>query len=412
MTKTRVAVAVAAAVGSVAMGALSSNAFAQTSSVQIGGSLNMFYGRAIADNQGAGVYTSGKNHDNLSLSEPEMYIHGEEKVGGGNTVWFRCTSSFDLMGTSAQNTTGAGQLCGRNSALGFKGSFGNVFAGTWDTPQKLVGNQIRGWFGGTAALTGGFANALLGGAGSNTGNTGGTFWERRARSINYHSPSFGGMSVKAMYSAQNEATALTSATTQNIDPRTMGASLDWAQGPMYFGVGYERHENFNAGGVAAASLGAGNGRYNGGTDENWMLGARYQLGATRLSGLWTRSEYEVLNDAQVKKSGWAVFVDHQLAGPHSLKFQYFKAADTKTSGTTGAIANGTKIGSHTVDSRGQTGAKGWTAAYMYALSKRTEAGLVYGLIDNETNASYSKGVATATANATQKFYGLNVRHRF
>jgi len=380
-SKTRIAVAVAAA-----FGAVSTGAFAQNSSVQIGGSFNMFYSQSKPNGTPS---PSGKKHDNLSLSEPEMYIHGEEKLGGGMTAWFRCTSSFDLMGTSAANTTGAGQLCGRNSALGFKGSFGNVFAGTWDTPHKLVGGQVRGWFGGTASLTGGMANVLMNGAGSNTGNTGTSFWERRSRSISYHSPSFNGFNVKALVSAQNEATALTTAAQQALSPRTLGLSGEYAAGPLYIGLGYEQHKDFA---VAGAE------------DTAWMLGVRYQLGNTRLSALYSDTKFEPTATTELKKSGFALFVDHRLSGPHSVKAQYFKGGDSKGN----AVA---AVGAHAAPGA-DTGAKGWTLAYMYDFSKRTQAGFVYGLIDNDRNANYSKGVSTAVNGATQKVYGLNLRHRF
>lgn len=379
-SKSRIAVALAAAFGTMATGA----AFAQTSTVQIGGSLNMFYSKASA-----GFAGGAKNHDNLSLSEPEMYIHGEEKLGGGMTAWFRCTSSFDLMGTGAGTTSGNGQLCGRNSALGFKGSFGNVFAGTWDTPHKLVGNQVRGWFGGTASLTGGFANVLMNGSGSNTGNTGTSFWERRSRSINYHSPSFSGFNVKAMYSAQNEATGLS--TGSPLSPRTIGGSVEYAQGPMYFAIGYERHNDFGA--VATGS-----------EDDAWVFGARYQFGSTRLSGLYSRTEFDATATTTLKKNGYALFVDHQIAGPHSVKAQYFAAGDSKGNSLAA-------VGTHAAPGA-DTGAKGWTLAYMYDFSKRTQAGFVYGVIDNDRNSRYSKGVSASTTGAEQKVYGLNVRHRF
>lgn len=393
-SKTRIAVALAAAFGTMATGA-----FAQSSTVQIGGSLNMFYSKSDPGGVQPGV--QGKKHDNLSLSEPELFIAGEEKLGSG-TAWFRCTSSFDLMGTSAANTTGAGQLCGRNSALGFKGSFGNVFAGTWDTPLKLVGGETRGWFGGTASLTGGFATVLLGGAGSNTGNTGATFWERRARSISFHSANYGGFNVKALYSAANEATGLITATMQQTSPRTLGLSAEYAQGPMYFGIGYEKHDDFNP---AAATLGTGATQYMGRSDEAWLFAARYQLRDVRLSGLYTKTEHEVSNTANLKKDGFALFADWKVSGPHSVKAQYFKGGDSK--GTAGAAA----VGSHPAVGS-STGAKGWSLAYTHDLSKRTQVGFVYGLIDNDTNAAYGKGVSTATTGATQKVYGLNLRHRF
>jgi len=385
--KSRIALAIAAAFGTVAMGAS-----AQTSTVQIGGSLNMFY--QYSNPGGTQPNIGGKKHDNLSLSEPEMWIHGEEKIGS-MTAWFRCTSSFDLMGTSAGNTTGAGQFCGRNSALGFKGNFGNFFFGTWDTPMKIVGNETRGWWGGTASLTGGFANVLYGGAGSNTGNTGATFWERRARSINYHSPSFSGFSVKLSTSAKNEATTQTTATLQQLNPRTYGASADYKNGPLYVGLGWERHVDFNPAGspIGNAPLVA----YNGGNDSAWTLAASYRFAfGTRLSGLWSPVKYDILNGVDMKKKGWAIFVDHQLSGPHSIKGQYYKVGDVKIGGIEAP----------------STGAKGWSLAYMYQFSKRTEAGFVYGLIDNDQFANYTKGVSTAALGATQKNYGLNIRHRF
>jgi predicted porin len=392
--KSRIALAIAAAFGTAALG-VSSGAIAQTSSVQMGGSLNFFYQYS---NPGGGntppAVPQGKKHDNLSLSEPEMWIHGEEKIGA-MTAWFRCTSSFDLIGTSAANTTGAGQFCGRNSALGFKGNFGNVFAGTWDTPMKLVGGEARGWFGGTASLTGGFANALYNGSGSNTGNTGGTFWERRSRLISYHSPSFSGFTVKGAFSAQNEGTNLTTTTLGTLKPRMYGLSAEYTNGPLYLGLGYERHNDYNPAGSTVGFTPLT--QYAGGSDTAYTLAARYTFGfGTRLAALWSPTKFEILNGVDVKKKGWAIFVDHQLSGPHSIKGQYFRVGDIKTLGV----------------SLPDTGAKGWTLAYMYQFSKRTEAGFVYGVMDNEANANYTKGVSTAALGATQKNYGLNIRHRF
>lgn len=412
--KSRIALAIAAALGTVAMGAS-----AQTSTVQIGGSLNMFYSFHNPGHATAG----GAKHDNLSLSEPELWIHGEEKIGN-MTAWFRCTSTFDLMGTCATTGTtfsggsttgqgsstaaaGAGQWCGRNSALGFKGSWGNLFAGMWDTPGKIVGNEIRGWWGGTASLTGGFATVVYGGS-TNGANTGGNFWERRVRSINYHSPSFSGFSFKASTSASNEQTRQTTATLQNLNPRTWGLSADYNNGPLYLGISHERHIDFNPANQAyPANIGPGPvSTYNGGTDTNWTFGARYTFAfGTRLSALYSRSKYDTTNTTELKKNGYAIFIDHTLSGPHSIKAQYFKVGDSK--GTIGAPA----VSSHPAVGA-DTGAYGWSVAYMYNFSKRTEAGFVYGLINNDNNASYTKGISAAAPGATQKLYGLNVRHRF
>jgi len=69
------------------------------------------------------------------------------------------------------------------------------------------------------------------------------------------------------------------------------------------------------------------------------------------------------------------------------------------------------VGNHAAPGR-ETGAKGWAMAYMYAFSKRTEMGFVYGRLNNDVNATYTRGVSAANAGATQTNYGLNVRHKF
>lgn len=394
--KSRIALAIAAALGTAAMGAS-----AQTSTVQIGGGLNLFYqmhkpGAASS----AGVPNTGAKHDNLSLSEPELWVHGEEKLSADNTAWFRCTSSLDLMGVCALNAN-SGQWCGRNSGMGMKGSWGNAFVGMWDTPNKLLSGEARGWWGGTGSLTGGFANVLYNGSG-NINNTGTTFYERRARSINYHSPSFGGFSINASTSASNEQTSQSTVALQSLSPRTYGLAANYNNGPLWVGIGYEGHKDFNpAGKTVGNGLATG---YNGGTDTNWSYAARYTFGGTRLAALYSRSSYDVTNTTSLKKNGYAIFVDHQLSGPHSIKGQFYAGGDSKGN-STDAVGNHKAAGA-------ETGAKGWALAYMYAFSKRTEMGVVYGRLNNDDNATYTRGVSAANAGATQTNYGLNVRHKF
>ena len=395
--KSRIALAIAAALGTAAMGAS-----AQTSTVQIGGGLNLFYQNSNGGgNNSSGVPTQGAKHDNLSLSEPELWVHGEEKLSADNTAWFRCTSSLDLMGVCALSTTGAGQWCGRNSGMGMKGSWGNAFVGMWDTPTKIIAGEARGWWGGTGSLTGGFANVLYNGSG-NINNTGNTFYERRARSINYHSPSFGGFSVNTSTSASNEQTAQSTAALQALNPRTYGLGAQYNNGPLYVAMGYEGHKDFNP---AAQTVGTASSNYNGGTDKNLSYVVRYQLGDTRLAALYSNTKYQVTNTTDLTKKGYAIFLDHTLSGPHSIKAQYYNGGDSKGSDTTIAVGNHKAAGAG-------TGAHGFAAAYVYQFSKRTQMGFVYGILHNDTNSTYTRGVQSANTGATQTNYGLNVRHSF
>jgi len=429
--KSRIALAIAAALGTAAMGAS-----AQTSTVQIGGGLNMFYQIAKPGNAtAAGVNKGGVKHDNLSLSEPELWIHGEEKLSDDNTAWFRCTSSLDLMGICALNAN-SGQWCGRNSGLGMKGSWGNAFAGMWDTAQKSVATEVRGWWGGTASLTGGFASMVFNGNANNI-NTGSSFFDRRARSINYHSPSFGGLSFQASTSASNEQTSQSVAAQQTLNPRTWSLSGKYDNGPLYLGIGYEQHQDFNPASVSGfnAAIAAGAGvnavalttaqttantagnyiggggalGYNGGTDTNWVFGARYTFNTgTKLSGLYSRSKFDVTNTTELKKTGYAIFVDHKLSGPHSIKAQYYKVGESKGSALGGAI---TSVGNYST-ATSATGGNGWALGYMHEFSKRTEMGFVYGRISNDLNSTFSRGVTTPNAGESQSNYGLNLRHKF
>lgn len=412
--KSRIALAIAAAFGTVALG-VSSGATAQTSTVQIGGGINLKY--ALHRNTG-GLPSGSKNssNDNLSLQEPEMWIHGEEKIGGV-TAWFRCTSSFDVLGAGGgTQATPAGtaaapstaQFCGRNSAIGFKGGWGNIFFGNWDSPTKNVSGPVRGWFSSTDSLVGGFGNVILNTSSSNTTNVNATqasWTERRQRQIRYDSPSFSGFAVSGAYTAANESTGLSTAASQNLTPRFMALSATYANGPLYLGIAHERHMDHNPGAAGTVAIGTGAAQYSGGTDKNWMFGAGYTFGfGMKLSGLYNRSRYEVTNTTNLKKNGWALFMDYKVSGPHVLKAAYFVGGDSKGNSTLA-------VGAHQA-SGANTGAKGYNLGYMYEMSKRTSIGFMYSQIDNEAGAKYAKGIQGATLGQTQKVYGLHTRHAF
>src|SRR5882672_7534402 len=271
MNKTAIAVAVAGAL------AAPGYALAQSSTVQIGGSLHLIYGISDTTAPGGTAY----KHDNMHQSEPEIYVRGEEALGGGLAAWFQCASSFDVVGTTAQS--GSAGFCGRNSGIGFKGSWGNLFAGTWDTPHKLIFNQVRGWFSGTNVYGGG-ATLLFGGSQSNVGNgaylsAGGANvmgYRRQSRSLSYHSPSWSGFSFQGMMSAQNEGSVAPPATTAGpLQPRLYSGNIAYNNGPIFAALAYEQHKDFNPGAQGTAGLAAS---YLGGTDSGWLLAGGYTFG--------------------------------------------------------------------------------------------------------------------------------------
>ena len=369
---------------------------AQGSTVQIGGNLHLIYGIHNPNND-----SISSKHDNLHMSEPQMFIRGEEKLGGGLSVWFQCTSSFDVVGTGAQSTTGGAQFCGRNSGIGFKGGWGNLFAGTWDTPHKINWSQARGWWGGTNAFAG-TARLLLNGSQSNAGNTGASFYRRQARSFHYHSPRWGGFSVNAAISSGNERA--TEPDVLGLEQRLWSVGGAYRGGPLYVGLSYERHEDYNPGAAPIAAYRASGG----GSDESWSLVGVYTFAnSIRLSGTYVRNEFENTLGGGVdslKTDGWSLYLDWRIAGPHSFKAQYGSVDDAE--GTVGAAAGNYAVGTN-------TGGKVWGVAYAYDFSKRTQAYVGYTRMKNDSNtAAFDQGIVDASLGGKQTLMGVGLKHRF
>ena len=378
-------------------GALAAPA-AALAQVQIGGSITLFYYQHDPDND-----SISRTGDVMETSEPEIYVRGEDKLGGGNSAWFQCTSSLDglVNGTSPASNAG---WCGRNSGIGFRGGWGNVFFGNWDMPQKLVFNRARGWFGGTNAFTGGSAVLLNGGSASGSTNVQnvGTFFRRQANTLNYHGPNWGGFSIQAAFSAANESTG--NADSGPLDPRMYSVAGHFATGPFYVGLGYELHQDYNP---AAQAVGAGPAQYGGGDDTALTLVLGLRMGGFDVRAMYNKSEYETTNTTNLDVDGFGVFADWNISGPHTLRAQYVLANDTEGNSTVG-------IGSYVAPATfgSDTGADLMAIFYSYALSKRTEVSVGYSQLSSDDNAAFSKGKTAVTLGGSQKNYGLVVRHRF
>ena len=376
-------------------GALTAPA-AALAQVQIGGGITLLYFQNDPDNS-----SQGQKSDVMQSSESELRISGTEKLGGGLEVWFQCATSMDAMINGAATTSFA---CGRNSAIGFRGGFGNVFAGNWDTPTKLVQNRVRGWFSGTNALVGG-GYTLLGGSSAsgavNSSVTGGgtagtSFYRRQANTVNYWSPNFGGFSVAAAFSAANETVALPESS--SLNPRLMGINGVYAAGPLWVGVAYEKHDDYNPG-VQTST------QYSGGTDDNITVGAGYTFAGTiNVRASYSKSTYEPLNSGDTEVKGYAAYADWQIAGPHALHFAYITVDDVSGSALV-------PVGVYSAPGS-STGGDVTTLAYSFDFSKRTQIYFAYNQMKNDTSAKFSQGVVSASLGGKQKSIGLGVKHSF
>lgn len=374
--------------------------------VQIGGGINLLYFAHDPDNDSA-----ASSSDVMQSSESELRISGTDKLGGGTEAWFQCATSID--GIINGNTATTAGMCTRNSALGFKGSFGNVFIGNWDTPTKLLQNRIRGWFSGTNALYGGGYTLLGGGASSGNGNNstgtaypaGGaaaySMYRRQANSVNYQSPNWSGFSVAAAFSAANEAATIPDSV--GLTPRMYGLNAMYATGPFWVGASYEAHTDYNP---ASQAIGNGASQYNGGTDDNITIGVGYTfMGTLNVRATYSDTKYEATNNGDLKAKGYGAYVDWQVSGPHAIHLAWITTDDN--GGSTNVA-----VGPYRNPQLNDTAAQVYTIAYSYDFSKRTQLLFSYNAMDNKNNAAFNQGVAASTVGGKQTSIGAAVRYSF
>jgi hypothetical protein len=267
----------------------------------------------------------------------------------------------------------------------------------------------------TTPVIGGVSTVVTtAGSGTAMSNTPAGFARRQANSWNYHSPSWGGFSILAAYSADNESTGRPEASP--LDPRMYSIGGSFVTGPLTLAAAYEQHNDFNPGN---ATVGGAVGQYGGGNDHNWTLVAGYKFAGFDVRGIYSQSTYETLNGQDLKVSGWGFYADWAIAGPHTLRAQYVTTGDTSGSSSINASpyigpARGNVCGNAGSASScaSDTGSRLYSIAYSYAFSKRTEGSIVFTKLDNEANAVFSLGKVNSLPGESQTSAGLAVKHRF
>jgi len=285
---------IAAAIGSAFAAPVVASAAdgAGSSTVQIFGTLWIEYAFHVDQGRSATPGNPGLSRADVVQAAPfsEIGVKGEEKLGGGLAAWFQCASTADLRGESQSG------WCTRNSALGVKGGFGNVYIGNWDTPFKrtttptiFVGGNDLGVWGSAVLLT---ADTTTDAVGANRAN----FRKRQNNSINYDSPEFGGFQLMGTFSSLQASTGTLSSAT-NSKPRLWSLGAQYTAGPLYVSGAYEEHRDY------AGATGPSNSK-----DRGWQLGAAYTVGPVRLGGLYTRQKFDVVG-GEVTAKAWHAGVD-------------------------------------------------------------------------------------------------------
>ena len=366
------------------------------STVQIYGRVTYEYG--IAD--------GGDRYDTTDYADTPggsaIGFKGVESLGGGMSAWFQCETSADIRGF---DTVG---LCSRNSAVGFRGGFGNLFFGKWDTPMKralnigTVGGEETGLLGMSFLPFGGSGGTSGSAASSGSGGLSRERFKRRETCLTtYETPSFGGFQVMGAFSCGNRAfdDALTE-DVSNRQTRIWSAAATYVNGPLGIGLAYEKHLEFGTAGAAGGDR--DDKGYGGGI--SYTFGKSVQVGATYLRREWD------LTGGELKKDTATVGVEWAIAGPHEIHAQYAWAGKSKGDATVGLGGRG---GAAAPGSG--TGADAWSIAYQYAFSKRTTVKLGYTRVDNDSNStSYYLGNAPRPLDAGENVdaWAFLIKHNF
>ena len=340
MKKNLIAAAVAGALIAPAV------AQAQSSTVQIYGLLNWEYAlHNSAPDNGAGV---GRNStDQLNSGASRIGFKGEEKLGGGLSAWFQCESDIRFLAGGADSS---GTWCDRNSALGMKGSWGNFFIGTWDSPIKQVTSATRmlnetGWLG---------AQHLL------MTHQGFGYSTRNVNSVNYASPNMNGFSINGQYTTENPARNSLS-TNQAAEWRHLGLNGIYKNGPWTAGLGWSAIENQQ-------------GAFDGRDDQLYALGINYAWNMLKFGFVMTSIESErgAAGPSQERDS-YNFALDWKLGGPGMVRFGITHAGETDIGVACATCGSATQ----------------YQISYLHSFSKRTTGTIGYVILDNGSGGVYN-----------------------
>jgi len=328
MNKKVIALAVAGAL------AAPVSALAQTT---IYGVFNVEYGFYSPGNNAANQ--AQNNADSFSSGASRIGLRGEEKLGSGMSSWYQCESDIRFLDEGTQQQ---GSWCDRNSAVGLKGGFGNVFFGVWDSPLKSASGVSRitnegGWLGTQGVLLTDFSN-------------------RNRQTINYGTPNMGGFSANLQVS-NTKAAVDTVDTNSAVKGRIMAVGGQYATGPLAIVAALEQRKK-----ITATLSGSGNDA----KDEAWLIGATYRFGPFKVGLTYDNIKLDDgVDTAERKAYGVA---GTYTTGSHLITLGYTKADDVDVTAGLTPVAGGSQI----------------VASYNYLLSKRTNIGIGYSKVDNDS----------------------------
>jgi predicted porin len=281
-------------------------------------------------------------------------IRGTEDLGGGLKAFFQLETPF----RPDQNDT---VFASRNSAVGLQGGFGSILLGRWDTPMKMSQTAVDP-----------FGDIGLGDITSAALRSGG-FSQRAINTMQWWSPSWGGLSLKAMYSANEGKTA-------TVNPYNFGGSVVWASGPFYLAYAYEEHRD-SVGLTATAGV----------TEKGNAVSGRFSIGPARISGQY--GEYK--RTASTTNKGYMIGADF-TAGKNVFLASF---QNSKDGGLNGAVQPECDV---------------FAVGYRYDFTRRTSFIAEYAKVDNNDRGTcvFGQGGLGQGVGGDPQGFSVGFRHVF
>ena len=351
--------------------ALPAVALAQVPSwIQIYGRANVSYERITTSSSSNTALQPNQSNWDLVDNSSRIGFRGNKDLGGGLTGLFQMESRVRL-------DQGNGNLTGRDSYGGLAGSFGTVRLGRTIGPVYYANYDYISMHNHD---TGTSSDALL--APTVFGRQG--FMNR---TVWYTSPKIGGgFSVDVAYSLLNAQRVV-----GDSQPRYLGLVGSYDQGPLHAAASYANTKN---------SVDLGGGTAN--EDKAYTLGGLYDFKTFVVGALIESAKSNTLAGGDAKRNYF------RISGMLPVGKNEFHLNFGTVNHGIGGIDSG--------PSTSNDGAKQWTAAYNYNITKETKIYGFYTRIHNDTAGMY--GASNFNTNVKQvpgleiSSIAVGVRHNF
>lgn len=316
-----------------------------------------------AEGATAGDAADVKERTRVTDIASRIRFSGKEDLGGGQRAFFWVEGNTPV--------DGRGGMFGNEGAegyVGLGGGWGELMLGKRHRPFYISSLGADPW----DILTLGSIDAVVYVAPLKLGAPPSGF--QAPNSVNYWSPDWSGLRVRAQYSAGENRTATSDAT----DEYSVAGTYD--VGGLHAALGY-RHQK-------GAVRGSGDSL---GLAATWVI-----AGGPKLGVIYEDHKAD-FTGRNLKISDWALTAAWPF-GPHELRANYARDSGVKNA----AVSSEDTRSSH------------WAFGYAYHLSKRTELYAQYAKLKNGAAASndFDAGVGGVAAGADPKGFALGMIHYY